>query len=327
VSLLAAVPAGLLSLPALSLAAGLDLYLTLLVLGLAPHTGLWETAPAGALGGMGSPGVLLVAGGFYLMEVAAERWPTSALVWNGFHAVIRPLSGALLALLLLESEPAHIKVVGAGLAAALASLAHGVRTGSRFILWLRGATSPNRWLLSAMEDVVVVAIIVLALDLPGPSAGIAGFIALVWVARGRSDVRAFVFAGRLGLGRVWRSLGRAGWTVQGDFPGWVQERLSHEGKAVEGGFRGSPAGAFRLPGAPRFTTGWLVVRRGVPFFVHRGSPDGRPVELSTLSVTGITEERLFRRIDLRGGEHSTAFICLSVDGPAVEALTVELPSA
>jgi hypothetical protein len=320
-SLLPAVPVGLLCLPALSF------YLTLLVLGLAPHTGLWETATPGALGDLGSVGVLLVAGGFYLMEVAAERWPTSALVWNGFHAVIRPLSGALLALLLLDAEPVHIKAGGAVLAAALASLAHGVRTGSRFILWLRGAESPNRWLLSGMEDAVVVGIIVLALDLPGPAAIVAGVTTVIWLARGRSDVRAFLFAGRLGLGRVWRSLGRAGWTAQADLPGWVQDRLAQNQTGDGGGFRGSPAGAFRLPGAPRFTTGWLVVRRGVPLFVHRGSPAGHRVDLSTLPLADIVEERLFRRIDLGRDDRMEAFLCLGVDGPAVEALRKEFSAS
>ena len=322
-SLLSGIPTLLLFLPALSLAAGLDLYLTLLVLGLAPHTGLWETAPPGALGDLGSAGVLLVAGGFYFMEVAAERWPTSALVWNGFHGVIRPLSGVLLALLLLDGEPTHILAVGALLAGVLASLAHGVRTGSRVLLWLRGAAAPNRWLLSAMEDVVVIGLIALALDLPGAAAVVVLAITAVWLARGRSDIRAFLFAARLGIGRLWGSLGRARWTHPENFPHWVRRKLEGDVMAPGGGLRGSPAAAYRLPGAARFTTGWVVVRGDTPLFVHRGSTLTDRVDLGSLTTTGVIEETLFRRVDFETTDRGMPCIYLGIDGPGLEALRSE----
>ena len=322
-SFFTSLPAVLLFLPALSLAAGLDLYLTLLVLGLAPHTGLWEAAPPGALGDLDSAGVLLVAGGFYVMEMAAERWATSALVWNGFHAVIRPLSGLLLALLLLDGEPAHIQAGFAVLAGALASLAHGVRTGSRILLWLRGARAPNRWLLSAMEDVVVVGLIALALDLPGVASVAVLVITAIWLARGRSDIRAFLFAARLGAGRVWGSLGRARWTHPDKFPHWLRQKLEGDVMAPGGGLRGSPAGAHRLPGAARFTTGWVVLRGGTPLFVHRGSRVTDQVDLGDLSATGVIEDSLFRRVDFETGDGGMACLYLGIDGPGVEALRSE----
>ena len=56
---------GLLVLPALGLAAGVDLYLTLLLLGLAPAAGFWPALP-GSLGDLASPGVLLLTGSFNL---------------------------------------------------------------------------------------------------------------------------------------------------------------------------------------------------------------------------------------------------------------------
>ena len=45
---LADVPPALLMLAPLAMAAGVDLYLTLLLLGLAPHTGWWPSVMTGA---------------------------------------------------------------------------------------------------------------------------------------------------------------------------------------------------------------------------------------------------------------------------------------
>ncbi|HKJ00898.1 MAG TPA: DUF4126 family protein, partial [Longimicrobiales bacterium] len=124
---LSAIPPELLVLPPLALAAGVDLYLTLFFLGAAPATGLWENLP-GALGELHAPGVLLMVGSFYVAELAAEGWPSAALFWNAFHAIIRPLAGALLALLLLDGQPVAVQASGAAAAGLIASAAHASRT-------------------------------------------------------------------------------------------------------------------------------------------------------------------------------------------------------
>ena len=111
-SLLDGIPPELLVLPPLALAAGVDLYLTLLSSGPLPGPGWWDTLP-GALGDLGAPGVVLIVGSFYLLEFLAEAWPSAALFWNAFHAIIRPLAGALLALLLLDGQSASVVVPGA----------------------------------------------------------------------------------------------------------------------------------------------------------------------------------------------------------------------
>jgi len=86
-------------------------------------TGWWESLP-GALADLSSPGVLLTVGGFYVLELAAERWPPTALIWNAFHAIIRPVSGALLALLLLDGQPTQTALLGAAFSGVVASAAH-----------------------------------------------------------------------------------------------------------------------------------------------------------------------------------------------------------
>ena len=56
----------ILILPPLAIAAGIDLYLTLLLIVAAPTLGLWPELP-GALGDLDSPSVLITVGVFYLL--------------------------------------------------------------------------------------------------------------------------------------------------------------------------------------------------------------------------------------------------------------------
>ena len=159
-------PPEILVLPPLAIAAGLDLYLTLLFLGAMPTTTWWSEPLPGALGDLDSIGVMVMVGGFYLLEFAAERFPTATLVWNGFHAVIRPVSGALLALLLLDGQPPLVVASGAILAGALASAAHSIRSGASILRWLGSAAAPRPLLTSLVEDVVVLGLVALVIDQP-----------------------------------------------------------------------------------------------------------------------------------------------------------------
>ncbi len=321
-SLLQGIPPAFLALWPLSLAAGVDLYLTLFFLGVAPATSWWDQPMPGALGELHSPGVLIMVGGFYLLEVVAERWPLSALFWNAFHAIIRPVAGALLALLLLDGQPPEVVVPGAILAGAIASAAQAVRAGGSTLLWITGTSAPRPGLVSAGEDVGVLGLVALLLDHPAWAAAVAIVLILLGFPTAGSQMRAFAFASRLAWGRLWRTLGRARWTDPGDFPSWVRRALSGDVMAPGGGLRGSQAGGYRLPGAPRFTTGWVVVRGDDPAFVYRRSGGPGLVELGRLGASRVREGPLFRRVDL-GREGPPARLYFGLDGPGSEALETE----
>ena len=318
---LASVPPELLALPPLALAAGVDLYLTLLFLGAAPTFGWWTSLP-GALGDLDSLGVLAIVGSFYLLEFLAERWPSGALFWNSFHVIIRPLAGALLALLLLDGQPPQILVPGAIVAGALAAGAHATRTGGGVLQWLDSTTHPNRLLLALLEDVGVLATVTLLLD--APAVALAASVVVIGVASPLvgSQVRAFAFAVRLVLGRIWGTLGQPRWDDPEAFPGWVRDALEGDVMAPGGGLRGSPAGGHRLPGAPRFSTGWVVVRGDTPLFVYvrRRKGPGR-VDLGALRAVQVSESAFFRRVKLQGTPSANLYFGL--DGPGVESLRAE----
>ena len=310
-------PPELIVLIPLAVAAGIDLYLTLLFLG-AVTTSVWWTDPLpGALGDLGSPGVLIMVGTFYVLEFAAERYATSGLVWNAFHAIIRPLAGALLALLLLDREPLWLVAVGAIVAGAVASFAHAVRSGGTIVRWLGSATSPRVLLVSALEDTLVVGLAVLAIDQPyyALAAGTTLVVAAAATA-GLAHARAFGFAVRLAVARVSQTLTQRRWLGPEELPGWVRRSLEDDVLAPGGGLRGSPAGAHRLPGAPRFATGWIVVRGGSPLFVYRRRNGPGSVDLGPLVAEGVLETDFFRRFDLRTRTGAPARVLFVVNGPS-----------
>jgi hypothetical protein len=316
-------PAELLVLAPLSLAAGIDLYLTLLFLGAAPTTPWWDQPLPGSLGDLDSLGVLVTVGGFYILEFVAERFPPTALVWNAFHAVIRPVSGALLALLLLEGQSLVVLLPGIVVAAALASLAHAVRSGAAIVSWLSPATTPHVLVVSILEDALVLGIVALSLDLPAWALGASGVLLLAAAPAASSHVRAFVFAVRLAAARAFQTLMQRRWLGQEELPDWVRRSLAGDVLAPGGGLRGSPAGAHRLPGAPRFSTGWVVVRGGPPLFVRRGSQPTAVIDLGGLTAHEVEDTAFFRRVDLRAESGSTACVYFSVNGPSAESLRAE----
>lgn len=318
------IPLELWILPPVAIAAGIDLYLTLLVLGAAPTTGLWEQPMPGALSDLDSPSVMIVVGVFYLLEFAAERYPPAALVWNAFHAVIRPVSGVLLALLLLSGQPHQVVLLGSFLAGLLTSLAHAVRSGGAVIRWLSAATAPHVLLVSLLEDVIVLGTLVLALDLPAWAFAAALAGTLLASARIPSDVRAFVFAVRLAVDRLFHTFGRRRWLGPDELPSWVRAALENDDELAPGGaLRGSQVGAHRLPGSPRFVSGWVLVRGGTPVLVFRRRGVVEHVELDGFALRGVFERGFFRRVDLRTGSDAVGCIFFRLNGPSAASLRAE----
>jgi hypothetical protein len=316
-------PAELLVLAPFALAAGIDLYLTLIFLGAAPTTPWWEHPLPGALSDLDSPWVLIVSGAFYLLEFSAERHAPTSLLWNAFHAVIRPVAGALLALLLLDGASLLVVVPAALLAGVLASLAHAVRSGGAIVRWLGSVKSPPVLLVSLLEDVIVLGLVALALDAPlwalGVSVGLAAFAAVATP----SHARAFTFAVQLVAGRAFQTLTQRRWMRSEELPAWVRRTLEGDVLAPGGGLRGSPAGAHRLPGAPRFATGWVVIRGSSPLFVFRKGASAGAVDLGPLVTERVVERGFFRRVDLRTTAGTTTCVFFGVNGPSEESLHAE----
>lgn len=308
----------------LAVAAGIDLYLTLLVLGAAPTTAWWDRPHPGAMGDLDVPAILIVVGLIYLAEFTAERRPASSLVWNAVHALIRPVSGALLGALLLHGEPPGILIGGALLAGAVTAAAHAVRSGGAILRWLDPAPDPDPLLVSILEDTLVLGLVALSLDAPRLAPAAAGILVLFGARHAGSRLRAFVFATRLAAARVLQGIRRRSWTPTEDLPGWVRTSLEDDVMAPGGGLRGTRAAVLRMRGLPWLATGWVVIRGDDPAFVR--APRGRAGtrhELGHLRAVEIGDHDFFRRLDLRDEEGRTVRIFFFVNGPSPAALAAE----
>ena len=306
----------------LALAAGLDLPLTLLLLGSATAIGFQSPLP-GELADLAVAPVLAMAGLFWLLELWAERRWLSALVWNLAQGLVRPLAGALLALLLIPDAGAPWRY-GAALVAALVSLwTQAGRTGWRLLLDLARARQPSRILVSAAEDAAALALVALLLDAPLA----AGWLSLVILALGaawaRPAVRAYRFGLRLVWGGTWGILAPRRWSEPGRFPRWVKRALSSDALSTGGGLRGAPAGALAHPDLEVFHGGWVVVRGGSPLFLYRRGGSTRSVDLRGGQALRVLRDRIHNRVELQDPQGRTYALCFSWDGPVPEGLGAE----
>lgn len=312
----------LLALVPLAVAAGLDLYLTLLLLGIAAITG-WGAPLPGNVADLGAVPLLAMAAGFYLVELGAERSGRVSLFWNSAHAPIRALGAFLLVVLAVPQAPLAVQGVGGVLAAALAAVAHGGRFGSRQLLRLAAPRPPSFALVSLAEDVLVLALVAMALDAPTSGAFAALALVVLVLTAGRPAIRASLFAMRLAWG-VWSSLlSQRRWRAPGDFPAWLRRAGAGDGLAPGGLLRGSPAGGWRVPGGGPFRIGWVVITGTGPFFLYRGLLRVRSASLSGARVRAVVERAVFQRVELLDLNGRPFALLLPRDGPAADVLRGE----
>jgi hypothetical protein len=315
-------PIQLLALLSLSLAAGVDLYLTLLFLGTAARLG-WETPPPGALGDLAVPAVLGAAAFVYVLEWWMERSAFWSASWNAAHTIIRPMGGALLAWMALADLPPTTRWSGVFAAAALTLATHVTRSGWGLLMALMPVPARIRLLVSVAEDVGVLALLSLLLDSSAAAAGLAAFAIVAGLRWGGSASSAFSFSIRLLWDSAQGLLRHRRWRPPERFPGWIRKTLEDPALAPGGGLRGSPAGAVNLPGIGLFRRGWVVVRGGSPLFLYRWRRQPHTLDLGNGQVVAVTPATLHTRLDL-GDERGRRFaLYFSLDGPDAEDLRAQ----
>ncbi len=137
--------------------AGINLYLTVFVTGLAVRFQWIELAAQyEPLAILGDPVVISVAGVLFFLEFFADKVPWVDSLWDSVHTVIRPIGGALLAITVLgEANPVYDVIVGL-LGGGMALTSHAAKTGTRLI----ANASPEPFSnigLSLGEDALVLA--------------------------------------------------------------------------------------------------------------------------------------------------------------------------
>ena len=167
---------------AFSFAAGINLYATVAILGLASRFNWVQLPPQ--FKAFDNDVVIGAAIVMYLVEFCADKVPWFDSVWDTLHTVVRPVGGALIAVTTLGDASPAAQGLAALFGGTLAAGSHFTKAGTR----AAANTSPEpftNWALSLVEDVFVVGLGVLALKQPlvAGAVVIAGLIVIAFCAR------------------------------------------------------------------------------------------------------------------------------------------------
>ena len=146
-----------------SFASGLNLYATVLVLGLL-HRYEFVTLPA-SIEVLANPVVLVVAAALYLVEFVADKIPYVDNVWDVVHAFIRPPAAAVLSYSAFAGISEEWRIVAGLLAGGIAWTSHGAKSSTRAAV--NASPEPiSNWILSVAEDLLAVGLAWMATTYP-----------------------------------------------------------------------------------------------------------------------------------------------------------------
>ncbi len=146
-----------------SFAAGINLYATVAILGLASRYG-WVALPE-QFRVFDNDVVIVVAIVLYLVEFVADKVPWVDSIWDAVHSIVRPIGGAVIAVTTLGEASPTMQGLIALLGGSVAAGSHFTKAGTR----AAANTSPepvSNWILSLVEDVFVLGLSALALQYP-----------------------------------------------------------------------------------------------------------------------------------------------------------------
>jgi hypothetical protein len=313
----------------LGFVSGINLYATVLAVGLGVNLGLIQLAPPLAgLAVLGDPLVIAVAGVMYCVEFFADKIPWVDTAWDGLHTFIRPLGAAWLAAGALGRVDPGLDVVAALLAGGVALSTHSAKAGLR----LAANTSPEPFSnigLSLAEDVLAVGGSWLALRYPVAAGALApAFVAGVILLAPRLFRLARAQAmGVAALLRTWLGRARPADDRFDELPPALADRLP-------AGFGGPADFALRCLagrglGAPAGQLGYLCLGGGRLLFLARGGLRARehPIELERLDEARVRHGLLFDRLLLRSGPRTSQLLFMRDRRAALGALRAALEAA
>jgi len=259
----------------LSFASGVNLYATVLIVGLA-HRFEWFNFLPEKLEILSNPVVLTVAGVLYLLEFFADKVPFISTVWDGFHTFIRPLGAAALALGAADEFGPAGQVIAMLIGGSIALGSHTTKATTR-VLAHTAPEPATHSVISVAEDVGVVGLLALVYTYPYVAGGVLAVLIIGMMLVTPMLLRTLRFTvGVLGgylLGS--RSL-------SGDTP---PEAVAEQLKKLEPGqdWVVFPAYGRDLSGVPRLGRGYLALCPQRCLFLRSGVLLSKTVELGGIS--------------------------------------------
>jgi len=161
-----------------SLTAGLNLYITVLTLGLLERFEVLHLPPDLAV--LANTWVLGAAGVLFVVEFIADKVPYFDNAWDAVHTFIRVPAGALLAVGATSGVENHWLWVAALVGGFVSLSAHGAKASTR--LAVNASPEPfSNWILSFAEDFLSLGVLWLVTSHPYLAVGAVGVLLLVCI--------------------------------------------------------------------------------------------------------------------------------------------------
>ncbi len=170
-----------------SFAAGINLYATVAILGLASRFDWVALPPQYRV--FDNDLVIAAALALYAIEFVADKIPWLDSIWDAVHTVIRPLGGAFIAVATLGHASPAMQGLAALFGGTLAAGSHFTKAGTRAAANVSPEPFSN-WILSISEDVFVVGLGMLALTHPIAAAAVVTICVVLIVVFAAWIVRA-----------------------------------------------------------------------------------------------------------------------------------------
>jgi hypothetical protein len=146
-----------------SFAAGINLYATVAILGLASRYG-WVSLPS-EYHVFDNDWVIGLAILLFIVEFFADKIPWVDTIWDALHTVVRPVGGALIAVAALGEASPGLTALIALMGGTAAFSSHATKAGTRVVA--NSSPEPfSNWVLSLGEDAFVIGLGLLALKYP-----------------------------------------------------------------------------------------------------------------------------------------------------------------
>ena len=172
---------------AASFAAGLNVYATVLTLGILAH-GHWVVLPAG-LEVLGDWWVIAASAAMFALEFVADKIPGVDMVWNALHTFIRVPIAGLIAYRATSHLSPEMQLLATAGGALIALVAHSTKTAVRAVVTPSPEPASNI-ALSTGEDGIAIGLTWLVTRHPWTAAGIAAALTLFAVLMARWIVKA-----------------------------------------------------------------------------------------------------------------------------------------
>jgi hypothetical protein len=170
-----------------SFAAGINLYATVAILGLASRYGWVDLPPQYQV--FDNNWIIAGALVLYVIEFFADKIPWLDSTWDAVHTLIRPIGGALIAIATIGDVSPGMQTIVGLMGGALATSTHLSKSGTRAVA--NASPEPfTNWILSLAEDVFVVGLGTVALKYPAVAAVVVIVCVVLMIAFATWIIRA-----------------------------------------------------------------------------------------------------------------------------------------